>query len=426
MKQFPILFVLVVLVCLPTMALAQSEDCTYQPWAGSVQPFESRNFANVSATGTNYDMSLWNNFAYYRGLPTPDPPTSANLQFLRRTDTLGNESKQMVAQYYQKLHPTRTAEAVILIHGSSLYPDAWFSDSALSSQWGANYTRYGGSTLFDDGFDVFAPYVTHSGKFEAMTRRVAAAYGDEFLSLDVRRVLTLFDDLKSRGYLKVHIVGVSYGGWLAVLAARTLAADPIKGAVLAIEGWLPSRRYLDLVDKQQTHLQSMNWEMTFSPAFSVADFVALPSGVTLAFGSCNAYIYQTPYADLPASQVVTYVGAHEFNYEAWLAAYLSIAPTPPTVTAPASVTSGETLPVTVTNGPGHTHDWIGLYSTTKADNEGYVLWRFLNESQTAPGSGLSSAIVQIPAPTVPGTYDVRLFGSGTYSRLALSRPITVR
>ena len=43
-----------------------------------------------------------------------------------------------------------------------------------------------------------------------------------------------------------------------------------------------------------------------------------------------------------------------------------------------------------------------------------------------PATGLTSATVQFTAPTTPGTYHIRWFANGTYTRLATSNTVTVQ
>lgn len=317
---------LLLLALLLDPAAARAQDCAYRPWAGSITPWVDKTFTQVLGASANYEASIWNNWAYYRSLPTPDPPALTGPQFLsyrfiRETHRPeGEPPRDLVAQYYQRVHAERASDAVISIHGSSVYPDAWFADSLLSLQWGPNYTNFGGSDLYNAGYDVYAPYVTHYGVVNGATRRVAGAYGDEVYAIDLRRVLALYRRVKAQGYRKVHVVGVSYGGLIAVLAAREIGADPARGVVLAVEGWLPSREYVEFGDGSQSNLWHPAWEMSFSPTFTKKEFLNLPPGVQVAYGSCSARTYDRWYALLPSSQVITYTGAHEFLWSVWLEA----------------------------------------------------------------------------------------------------------
>jgi subtilisin family serine protease len=87
------------------------------------------------------------------------------------------------------------------------------------------------------------------------------------------------------------------------------------------------------------------------------------------------------------------------------------------------VSRGGLIDVMVTNAPGLARDWIGLYEPASPD---YVFadWVFLNGLKTPPASGQSFISVRVPAPTVAGTYHLRLFTNG-YTRLATSATLTV-
>jgi hypothetical protein len=72
-------------------------------------------------------------------------------------------------------------------------------------------------------------------------------------------------------------------------------------------------------------------------------------------------------------------------------------------------------------------DWVGLYRPGDPDTAS-VLWRYIN-CTTAPtvptASAASAGACAIPAPTTPGTYELRLFANNSYARLATSAPLTV-
>jgi pimeloyl-ACP methyl ester carboxylesterase len=303
--------------------MAFAQDCAYRPWMNSVTPFTDKTFADVEGAGTGYDKTLRNNWDYYAGIETADPPANtppryAHYRFLRETHRLNDErARHLLVQYYEQIHNPQAREAVIAIHGSGLFPDAWFRGSALSRSWGANYTNYGGTAFHADGYDVYAPFVTHHSKFSSAGRRVAAAYGDEVYSMDVRRIMALYSHLKKRGYARIHLAGVSYGGWMSILAAKALGSDPVRGTVLAIEGWIPSRAFVEMGPGDQPHLWTYGWEETFSPSFTTENFLDLPKGVQLAYGTCNSATYAPWYSLLPRSQVIIYKGAHEFLWSVW-------------------------------------------------------------------------------------------------------------
>jgi hypothetical protein len=99
-------------------------------------------------------------------------------------------------------------------------------------------------------------------------------------------------------------------------------------------------------------------------------------------------------------------------------------PGPAVTVAATSVAPGGTIAFTVLNSPGNALDWITLTPTTGADGS-YTRWMYLNGLQTPPQAGTTSATLQFPAPTVPGTYDVRLFANNRLAKLATSAPVLV-
>src|SRR6185503_6130120 len=81
---------------------------------------------------------------------------------------------------------------------------------------------------------------------------------------------------------------------------------------------------------------------------------------------------------------------------------------------------GGVVAATVANGPGNARDWIGLSATGDSTS---LEWKYLNGTQTAPGAGLSAAVVSFTMPTIPGTYVLRFYAGNTL--LATSATITV-
>ena len=51
----------------------------------------------------------------------------------------------------------------------------------------------------------------------------------------------------------------------------------------------------------------------------------------------------------------------------------------------ATLAAGDSVTATIANGPGLARDWVGLYSSNGAT---LLNWKYLNGSQTVPGSGL--------------------------------------
>jgi len=80
--------------------------------------------------------------------------------------------------------------------------------------------------------------------------------------------------------------------------------------------------------------------------------------------------------------------------------------------------------VTVTDGPGNTTDWVGLFALGAPDGA-YLTWQYLNGSTSPPVSGVQAATLRFGGPTVPGTYELRLFAGGGFTRVATSTAMVV-
>jgi hypothetical protein len=109
-----------------------------------------------------------------------------------------------------------------------------------------------------------------------------------------------------------------------------------------------------------------------------------------------------------------------FSGSTLLATSATITVTGPTLTLnTSSVTGGGIVTATVSNTPGNAGDWLGIYATNGST---LFEWRYLNGSQTRPATGVTAAVIDLPTPTTPGTYDVRLYSS---SVLLASSVLTV-
>jgi pimeloyl-ACP methyl ester carboxylesterase len=290
-------------------------SCDYRPSYQFVAQFDGFTYANVLNAGSDYKKTFANAWAYYNPAAPlePDPyPWYPEYRFKR----VG----RLMARWYEKARSPRAAEAVIAIHGSSSIPDMWFADSQAAQGWPTDYLNHGGTALYNAGFDVFAPHVTHVARFNIAGARLAEANGDRPHTLDLNRCLALFDEIKARGYERIHIVGISYGGQLAGHLARALRDDPARGGVVAIEGWLPERAYIRVPNASALWL--WNWENMFGNGQSDAVFADLPDRTYVAYGSCSitadptypglSDLYSEPYATLPAEKVIFYTGGHEY------------------------------------------------------------------------------------------------------------------
>ena len=105
--------------------------------------------------------------------------------------------------------------------------------------------------------------------------------------------------------------------------------------------------------------------------------------------------------------------------------YVDVAAPPATIALSAtSVAAGAAVTATIANGPGNAGDWVGLFGNGAGDGT-YVNWKYLNGTQTRPGSGVTGAAVTFTMPATPGTYNVRFFLNDSSTKLATSAAITV-
>jgi hypothetical protein len=90
-----------------------------------------------------------------------------------------------------------------------------------------------------------------------------------------------------------------------------------------------------------------------------------------------------------------------------------------------TVPPGATLTVTVADGPGNATDWVGLHRTDAGDSA-YSDWQFLNGTRSVPPAGATGATLTFTMPSVPGTYNLRLFANNSFNKLATSVAVTVQ
>lgn len=104
---------------------------------------------------------------------------------------------------------------------------------------------------------------------------------------------------------------------------------------------------------------------------------------------------------------------------------------PVTVTAPmltstpASVSAGGSLTVAWQGVVTPTNiDWIGLYKSGASDGA-FVSWLYNSSCAQSPGTAKASGSCSVKLPSAAGTYELRLFKNGGFTRLATSGPVTV-
>jgi subtilisin family serine protease len=102
------------------------------------------------------------------------------------------------------------------------------------------------------------------------------------------------------------------------------------------------------------------------------------------------------------------------------------APSGPSATVSiATAAPGDIISVSVAGGPANRTDWVAIVMASGPDHA-YQDWKYLNNSKTAPGSGVAAATVQLTAPSVPGVYHVRFFSNNVLNMLATSSTFTVQ
>ena len=104
-------------------------------------------------------------------------------------------------------------------------------------------------------------------------------------------------------------------------------------------------------------------------------------------------------------------------------------PSTPTLTVNATtVDAGDTVTATFSNIASPTAaDWIALYAQGVADTGGWKDCMYAGSCSKTPGTARASGSCQftIPSGLSTGTYQLRLFSNGSWTRLAVSETITV-
>jgi hypothetical protein len=80
-----------------------------------------------------------------------------------------------------------------------------------------------------------------------------------------------------------------------------------------------------------------------------------------------------------------------------------------------SYAPGETMTIRF-DGADAARDWIALHPRTTAYGGGSAgLWKYLNDSESAPGSVVSAGTVTLSAPVTAGLYVLRFFDDDSYT-----------
>ena len=81
--------------------------------------------------------------------------------------------------------------------------------------------------------------------------------------------------------------------------------------------------------------------------------------------------------------------------------------------------------VVANNGPANVWDYVMVAPVGAPANYWSGVYQFLNGTTTLPSSVIRNATISVPAPSTPGTYEVRFNAAGQFGRLATSGVITV-
>jgi hypothetical protein len=104
---------------------------------------------------------------------------------------------------------------------------------------------------------------------------------------------------------------------------------------------------------------------------------------------------------------------------------ITVTSSPTVVLNTTTIPAGGSVTATVSNSPGGSrYDYVGLYTTAATNTAWYLTYKYLNNTQTAPPSPMTSGSIGFTAPTTPGQYNVRLV-SASGTQLAVSQTLNV-
>ena len=136
-----------------------------------------------------------------------------------------------------------------------------------------------------------------------------------------------------------------------------------------------------------------------------------PAATPLSFDSVVGIVRNIEAATPQASGGSTYeflswsdggAAGHDVSTPAANTTYTATFRIAPTLTLSATTVAPRgTVTVTMANGPGNAGDWLGLLGASAVDGA-YVDWKYLNGTQTRPGSGVTGAAVTFTMPATPG------------------------
>ena len=284
------------------------DKCAYRSNQDIINDRSNLTYSSLADSPFKYKETLQNDYNFYTDTEQ-SPPAEGNFLL----------SDNVLVQYLSKEHEEISRHAVVLVHGNSSMPDGFFSDTG-------SYLNVAGQYIYDEGFDVFAPYATHNSRFQISRRRLASMFGHYSRELDVKRTIKLLEYTLPR-YDYVHLAGVSNGGFIVALVWDTIESKHPDlsrqiGVVLSIEGYNSIEKWLEKYS--DISLFHWKWEVGF-PGVKSNDFKHLSGmpNVFLAIGSCGEEKYGVRYEDIRHDEhtVIRYDGAHEFKPDVFMTAF---------------------------------------------------------------------------------------------------------
>ena len=165
-----------------------------------------------------------------------------------------------------------------------------------------------------------------------------------------------------------------------------------------------------------------DWVALYCPptAGSYADWKYLSDSTTPPASGVTGATLHFP---VPTSATTCEVRWFANNTFTLLATSAPVATSSPTIDVPGHATAGGTLSVTLAGGPRSPYDWVALYCPAGAGS--YTDYKYMNDSRTAPGTGVAGATVTLMVPLSATTCQVRWYGNNTFALLASSSTVAV-
>jgi subtilisin family serine protease len=222
--------------------------------------------------------------------------------------------------------------------------------------------------------------------------------------------------LFSTGYLKLATVVVTVG------SAPLLTIDDV--SVVEGNSGTTVANFTTRLSAASTQTVTVAYATANGSATANTDYVAASGTLTFSPGTLTRTVSVVVNGDTTAEMNETFLvnlsGAASAAISDGQAVGTIVsdeAPPAATLSATSPVSPGAMIRLTVTGSAGIQWDWIGIYAGTSTDDRAFSDWNYLSGTKSAPAVGLTNATLAFPAPSTPGTYQLRLFTVG-YARLA--------